>query len=613
MEKRFTVKDFILLASIAALFILILISMYMVDRQWLKLAEMEHSLNEQGKDIRALRGRSRPREGTLSNSDSGEVTGAFQRAYAVSQRADYAQGDWLVQGLTTGLKTLTPLVSTDAYASDIQSYVLESLLTRDPETLEWRGLIAKSWSVSKDGLIFTFKLRDDVTFSDGHPLDASDVVFTFDFIMNPKIAAPRQRAYYRKIESVKATGKYQVVFKFKAPYFNSLDLAGGMSVLPKHFYQAYLKNPETFNQSKGLLMGSGPYRLKDPRSWTPDQNLVELVRNPRYWGDVQPSFNRLLWKVIASQSAQLTTFRNREIDVYSARPVEYQKLLKDKALVARTLQYDYTPPFAGYSYIAWNQMKDGKATRFADKRVRQAMTYLTDRQKIIQQIYLGYGKVAVGPFSPGSQQHDPALKPRPYNLQKAKALLREAGYADRNHDGVLEDANGKPFEFELVYFQDSEDAARMVLFLRDLYARAGIKLKPKPAEWAVLLETLDKKNFDAVTLAWSGVIESDPYQIFHSSQTKQGADNYVGYKSKKLDKLIERARSTVDEKKRMPLWRLAERQLYEDQPYTFLMRRKSLVLIDKRFRNLQITHTGLNLGAVPVEIYVPLKSQLYAQ
>jgi len=633
MEKRFTVKDFIFLASIAALFILMLISMYMVDRQWSKLAEMERSLSEQAQDMRALRGAIRAigdrveggaaispqatesggRFPASKEGHRGKLAGAFQRAYDVSQRVDYAEGDWLVRGLSTGLKTLTPLVSTDGYSSSIQSYVLESLMDRDPETLEWQGHIAKSWSVSQDGLTFIFNLRDDVTFSDGRPLDASDVAFSFDFLMNEKIAAPRDRAYYRKIKSVKATGKYQVVFKFKEPYFNSMALAGGLDIMPKHFYARYLKNPEKFNQSKGLLLGSGPYRLKDPRSWRPDQNLVELVRNPRYWGDVQPSFDRMLWKIIASDSAQLTTFRNREVDLYVARPIEYKKLLNDKKLSSRTLHYEYTNPLGGYGYIGWNQIKNGKPTPFADKRVRQAMTYMTDRESIIKQIFLGYGKVTVGPFSPASKQHDPNLKPRPYNLAKAKALLSEAGFADRNNDGVLEDAKGKPFEFELVYFQDNEDTKRMVIYLRDMYKLAGIVLKPKPTEWAVMLETMDKRNFDAITLAWGGVIESDPYQIFHSSQIKAGADNYVSYKSEKLDKLIDQARSTVDEDKRMPLWRLAERQLYEDQPYTFVLRRKSLVFVDKRFHNLKVTRMGLNHKFVPLEIYTPLKSQLYAQ
>ncbi len=438
------------------------------------------------------------------------------------------------------------------------------------------------------------------------------MVFTFDFIQTPAIAAPRERAIYDKIESVSATGPYEVVFKFKEPYFNSLALAGGMAIMPRHFYQPYLKNPETFNQSKGLLLGSGPYRLLDPKGWTPDQGLVELQRNPRYWG-LQPSFDRLLWKVIQNDAARLTTFRNGEIDAYGARPREYQTLLDDKKLMERTQRFEYMSPTAGYSYIGWNQRRNGKPTRFADKRVRQAMTYLTDRQRIIDEIMLGYAEVAVSPFNPRSKQHDPELDPRRFNLERAKQLLKEAGFVDRDGNGVLEGPDGKPFEFELVFFQDNEDTRRMVLFLKDLYARAGISLIPKPTEWSVMLDLINKRDFDAITLGWTSGVETDIYQIFHSKQIGAGGDNFVGYKNERLDQLIEQARGTVDEEKRMPLWQEAERIMYEDQPYTFLMRRESLVFIDERISNLEITNLGLNMGMVPVEIFVPGELQKYSQ
>ena len=404
-----------------------------------------------------------------------------------------------------------------------------------------------------------------------------------------------------------------MVFRFKEPYFNALSLAGGLGILAQHFYAPYLESPEVFNQSKGLLFGSGPYRLKDPKGWTPDQGMVELERNPRYWGRIQPPFNRIIWRVIENDSARLTTYRNGDIDAYSARPLEYQKLLEDETLMSRSQRFEYMSPVSGYSYIAWNQRKAGEVSRFADTRVRQAMTYLTDRQRLIEEIFLGYGEVAVSPFNPRSRQHDPAIQAREFNIAKARALLQEAGYDDRDGDGVIEDAEGKPFEFELVYFQDNEDTKRMVLLLKDLYARAGVLLKPKPTEWAVMIDLLDKRDFDAITLGWTSGLETDIYQIFHSSQAEGKADNFTSYSNARLDELIDRARATVDEDERMPLWQEAERILHEDQPYTFLMRRKSLTFVDRRFRNLQITKLGLNFSFLPVEIYVPAVEQKYAQ
>ena len=644
MQKRFSSKDFILYLFLIIIILLILLAMYQVDRQWNKLTKLEQSFSAQSKDIGSLRSSLAELERKLdrkiaqgavfsainnnSNANSKKnadnvdnavtenqetVPASFKRAFDATQKADYASGDWKIGSFSSTLKTLTPLVSNEADTSSVHAYVLESLLSRDPDTLEWSGMLAKSWKVSDDGLTITFELRHNIVFSDGEPMTAEDVAFTYTFTMNKAIKAPAQQAYFEPIESVTAADKYEVVFKFKRPYFMALGMAGGMEILPKHFYQEYLEKPEEFNTSKGLLMGSGPYKLSDPKNWSSDEGGVDLVRNTRYWGAVQPAFDKIIWRVIENPSARLTTYRNGELDAYAARPVEYKKLKEDAQIkqITGDNQYEYMAPTAGYAYIGWNQVKNGKSTRFADKRVRQAMTFLTDREKIIKDILLGYAEVAISPFSPRSQQHDKNLKPRKADLEKAKALLKESGYEDRNGDGVLEDKEGNDFEFELVYSQSSEDTARMVLLIKDMYARAGIKLIPKPTEWPVMIEMLNKKTFDAITLGWTSGIETDIYQMFHSSQAKTDGNNFISYKSDALDKIIEQARTIVDDEKRMQVWRKAEAIFYEDQPYTFLRRSKSLVFINKRFKNVDMTKLGLNYSFVPVETYVPQSEQKY--
>ncbi len=621
MDKRFTIKDFFLFTAIGGIFVALLVAMYMIDRQWNMMSRMRAAMQEQAEDLRALRVDlkaldERVASGAVSAraaapSSEPAVAAAFERALDATRRPGYASGDWLVRAFAVGLKTITPLVSQDAYASDVQDYVQETLIARNPETLEWEGLIARSWDISEDGLTITFRLREGVTFSDGRPLTADDVAFTFAFIMNESIAAPRYRAYLDKIESVEATSTLEVRFQYREPYFNALALAGGLEVMPRHFYEPYLEDPTTFNESKGLLLGSGPYRLADPKTWTPDLGLVELERNPRYWGPVTPSFDRILWKVIENDSARLTTFRNRDIDSYGARPREYQGLLDDETLRAQTHNFEFMNAVAGYSYIGWNQRRNGAPTRFADRRVRQAMTWLTDRERIIEEIMLGYAEPAISPFSPRSRQHDPAIEPRTFDPDRAKSLLAEAGYLDRDGDGVMEDEAGAPFEFELVYFQDNEDTERMVLFLKDLYARAGVHLKPHPAEWPVMLEMLDQRNYDAITLGWTSGVETDVYQMFHGSQTEDGGDNFIHFQHDEFDALVDRARATVREEERMPLWQAVERIFHEEQPYTFLMRRKTLAFVDRRLRNLEVTKLGLNLGSVPVEIFTPGAEQRY--
>ena len=621
MEKRFTLKDFFLFAAIGGVLVALLVAMYMIDRQWNMMSRMRATMQEQSEDLRGLRADLKALDERVASGavaahaatpeSESAAAPAFERALAATRQQDYASGDWLVRAFGVGLKTITPLVSQDAYASDVQGYVQETLIARDPESLEWQGLIARSWDISEDGLTITFRLRDGVTFSDGQALTADDVAFTFAFIMNETIAAPRYRAYLEKIESVEAISPLEVRFQYREPYFNALALAGGLEVMPRHFYEPYLEDPTIFNESKGLLLGSGPYRLADPKAWTPDLGLVELERNPRYWGPVAPSFERILWKVIENDSARLTTFRNRDIDSYGARPREYQGLLDDEALRAQTHNFEFMNAVAGYSYVGWNQRRNGEPTRFADRRVRQAMTWLTDRGRIIEEIMLGYAEPAVSPFSPRSRQHDPAIEPRTFDPEKAKVLLAEVGYRDRDGDGVLEDEAGEPFEFELVYFQENEDTERMVLFLKDLYARAGVHLKPLPAEWPVMLDLMDERNYDAITLGWTSGVETDVYQMFHGSQTEDGGDNFVYFEHDEFDALVDQARATVREEERMPLWQAVERIFHEEQPYTFLMRRKTLAFVDRRLQNLEVTKLGLNLSSVPVEIFTPSAEQRY--
>ncbi|CAA6812627.1 MAG: Oligopeptide ABC transporter, periplasmic oligopeptide-binding protein OppA (TC 3.A.1.5.1), partial [uncultured Thiotrichaceae bacterium] len=213
MQKRLNARDWILYSLIILLVFLLLLVMYQVDRQWTKLDQMQTSLSEQAKDMRALRtglgsgafaAKSVSQGGDQAAASGSGVAPAFKRAYDATQQEGYAQGDWSVNAFSGGLATITPLVSSDADASTVQSNVMESLLTRNPDSLEWDGLVAKSWTVSDDGLVITFQLRDDVTFSDGKPLTAEDVVFSFDFAMTEAIQAPAERSLYERISSVKA-------------------------------------------------------------------------------------------------------------------------------------------------------------------------------------------------------------------------------------------------------------------------------------------------------------------------------------------------------------------------------------------------------------------------
>lgn len=625
MENRFSFKDLLVLTLLAVLIVSVWLAVKAWDRQWEQLQAIRARVDDQGRDLRDIQkalasGVAVTATGTTQPALASPADDPFAHIREARALPDFASGGLLVDAFGNSVGKLTPLVSTDAYAAAVQDYVLDSLARRDRTTLEWVPLLATGWKVvdrvaerdaaiarlkatgmkddqiAKDPSVppaiqITFTMRPGVRFSDGTPLTCDDVLFSYEWTMNEKVNAPRDRAYLSRISRLEKTGSDQVTFTFNEPYYGAFELAASIAVLPKHFYGRY--TPEQFNDSVGLLLGSGPYRLEDPTSWKPG-TLIKLVRNDRYWG-LGGAFDAMVWREISNDAAHLAAFRNGDVDLYGATPEQYTQMIKEPAILERTQHFEYDNPHGGYNFVAWNELKDGKPTPFADVRVRQAMTMLIDRERMRQQILLGYATLATGPFSPLSKQCDPAVKPWPYDIDAALKLLKSAGFEDRDGDGVLESPTGEKLEFKLTYGSGSATAEKMVLFMKDAYAKAGIIMKDDPLDWSVMVERLNKKNFQAIMLGWTADLENDPYQIFHSSQTVAEGDNFVSYKSPRLDKLIDEARRTVDEDKRMTLWREAHRILHEDQPYTFLFYPKALVFVDKKVQNVHRVKLGLNM------------------
>ncbi len=560
MEKRFGPKDFFLYGGLLIVLLSVWLLMFQVDRHWEFIAKVEKQIEEQSKDLSELRRlvRSGKPLSSFSNETNQDPDGAWQgfdRLAEITGRKDYAPGDWIVDAFSVSSPTMTPLIAGDAYAAIIHQLVLDTLATRDPQTLEWLPLVATEWIASADGLSFTFTIREGVRFSDGEALTAADVEFTYRFLMDSKIAAPRTRAYFNRIESVQASGN-KVTFQMNEPYFESFEIIAQMPILAEHVYGRYLESiaeAEVFNSSTNLLFGSGPYRMANVNDWLPGQ-MIELVPNERYWGVLPGTFSKLVFKTITTDTARLTEFKNGDLDVYGARPLEYRELKDNKEIVERTKNFEYFNPRGGYSYIAWNQLKSGKPTIFANRKVRQAMTYLTDRQRIADEVFLGYAVAANGPFNPLGKQNNESLSTREYDIEQAKRLLAEAGFLDRDGDGVIESKTGEPFTFQLIYPSGSDDYKRMMLLLKDSYVRAGILMEPVPTQWPMVIDALDKKNFDAISLAWTAGFEVDIYQMLHSSQTEPGGDNFMNYKNAELDQLVEQARGELDELTRMDYW-----------------------------------------------------------
>lgn len=634
MENRFGFKDLVSAALTVTLIVVVVLGMKQLDRQWKKLLEIENQNDLQAKTVASLKrtlndlanngislNASGTGNGSVGAATTGPTTGPagrvvtgdpFKALRAAETRPDFAAGDWLIDNVKTKLPKLTPLIATDLYSDWVQAKVLETLAYRDPDTLDYVPLLARSFQISPDGMRFTFQLRRGVTFSDGEPLTADDVVFSFKLIMNPKINAPRFRAYYSKIKSVEQTGPDEVTFTMAEPYYDSLDLCATMDILPKHFYSKF--NEEEINQNPGLLMGTGPYKLRDPTGWRPGQK-AELVRNESYWGQPGP-FSRMIFLEVEEEAAAETMLGNGELDVYRALPEQFNRALANPQIAGRVNKFVIDSTINGYYFIAWNQSRGGQTTRFADRRVRKAMGLLVDRERICNDVFLGYASPISGPFAAGSPQADPSIKPLPYDVAEGKRLLAEAGFADRNGDGVLEGPDGTPFRFKLTYGSGNSTVDRYMLFIKDNYARVGITCDLDPIDWPILLKKLEQRDFDAIHMGFGGSVESDLFQEYDSSQIADAGDNFMSYRNEALDKLMREARRTVDAPKRMELWHQCHRILAEDQPHTFLFSRKVLRLIDKRVQNVQASKVELNLvdrWRMPIPWYVPKAMQKYKE
>lgn len=614
MQNRFGFKDAVLILLAVAILVSVWLGITQVNRQWDRIQRIDARLEEQSQALAGLDERLRSGVAVSSSASNGngdaesEDRTYFYRLMAPRNEPDYATGDWYVDAFRTSVGKLTPLVSTDVYQNTIESFVLEPLIKRDPDTLEFRPWIARDWQISEDGLTYSFDLREDVNFADGEPLTSEDVVFTYDLITDPAINAPRLQPYYENVVSVEAEGPYRVVFTMSEPYFKSLEISGGMEIMARHWYEKF--SPEEINTMPGLLFGSGPYKLDVPHEeWESGTGQITLVRNDRYWGP-RPTLERLVWKEIPDPTAQQVSFTNGEIDRFGVPSDQYDRLKDDEGLNEQGDLYRFESPASGYIYIAWNQRQGGEPTVFADVNVRRAMTMLINRQEMTEQIMSGLASVSTGPFHRLSGQSNPDIEPWPYDPERAKNLLADAGFADVDEDGVLEKPDGSDFAFAFTYPSDSPLYRQIALFIKDAFARAGITTELDSTEFNTMIQQINERNFEAISLGWGGVIESDPKQIFHSDAIEGGGDNYVHYVNEELDQLIDTARNTVDAEERRELWHEVHRILHEDQPYTFLYTRESVLFLDQRFRNVEITKVGLNDRT---EYYVPLEEQRWGQ
>ncbi len=509
-------------------------------------------------------------------------------------RKQYARGDWLVENLGEQPRTLTPFVARDEGAAIVQGWVQESLLSRDPVTLRWEPWLARSYRISPNGLKITFKIRRRACFSNGQPVTAQDVVFSYNTMMNPAVDDAPQRVYLNDVQSCRAIGKRTVVFTFKQRYFKALEVVGGISVLPESVYK--FKKGSEFNKRGHLLVGSGPYMLD---KWTGGE--IVLVRNPRYWGPL-PTFNRIIYRFIQNPQAALQAFLAGQIDTDSPQPSQWVKYINQPGFTKTHHCYKFLTPAAGYYYIGWNLKKP----EFKDRLTRTALCMLVDRNAIIKTFLHGLAQPMTGPFNPLSPQNDPHIKPIAYDPAKAMLLLRQAGWV-MGSDGTLH-RDGKAFKFQILMPSRDPLIQNICVYIKQQFAKAGIDMSVQPLEFSVLIEKIDNRQFSAVFGGWTGGIENDPYQIWDSASYADKGSNAGDFDNAQADKLISEGRREMNTAKRMAIWHTFQAIVYRQQPYMFLFTPEALMFINQRFHN---TAPVGKFGPLEANWFVPLKLQKY--
>ncbi len=617
MRNGFGFKDFVMIVLLFAVAIGMWLSMVQRDRQWELLQRVDGRLMDLEK--RLLQVRSTAAMAPISNSPATQLANSNGDAWArpgvkvnhwpapspatdPTEVPGFAAGGEFVELFEAQPAKVVPYIASDVYATRVLDRVCESLGTFDPKTLKMVGQLSDGWQIDPDGLWIRVHINPAAHFSDGQPVTSEDVRWTYmDFINNPLIEAERTRSTQDNLKEVKVIDDLTVEFRFQDALFTNILIALGDPILPKHYYSKF--EPSQINQATGLMTGSGPFRMaklpKGPddlsNQWTPGEDVV-LVRNEQYWSAPAPLAG-LRFRTIKDDLGRLVAYRNGEGSMMLPTSPQFNKVTKEEPDFEKSsYALRWVNMRCGYSFIAWQcGPRAGKRmTPFADARVRRAMTLLLDREKMIRDIWDGIGIVSKGPMNPESPGSDPAVSPLPYDLEQAKALLAQAGWKDRDGDGILENDKGDKFTFEYTYATGGEISERIARFVKDSCVKAGIVMTTRPVDWSRYQELLKLRDFDAITMGWSATSpESDPRQIWHSESTKEGGDNFTQWINKDCDALIEKGRRTMVEADRMMVWRAFEACVAADQPYTFLRVAPWLRFVKRDFGNVNPYRTGL--------------------
>ena len=464
-------------------------------------------------------------------------------------------GGTIVVGHSSKPDIINPILTSETISVNLMNLIFSSLVSIDSAGRPIPD-IARKWAVSDDGLTWTFFLRDDVEFQDGHPLTAHDVEFTYKALVKRRM---------KVIERVETVGDYISRFSLKHPFAPFIH-GVGHAIAPKHLLENVELHSTPFNRRP---VGSGPFKLVD---WTEDDTII-LDANKKYFLKGRPILDRLVFKSYPDRKAGLKAISRGEMDL--ALDLTAPDLVFTSS--RRTFR---VYPAANASYYA--VIFSFNDPLFGDIRVRKALDYAMDRDSIINNQLKGRSKVCTGPFNADSWAYNPDVLPTPYSVQTARELLEEAGWRDRDEGGVLV-RNGNPFEFSMTVPNISDSLERIAIAIRAQLMKVGIRMKiiyrdePEPYQ----------TPFQAMLVRISTGIDPDyASRFWHSKDTKV---NLISYRNSVMDDLLELGRQTADLEERKIIYHKVHRMIHDDYPAIFLASGYEFIGSNYRFMDARLT------------------------
>jgi peptide/nickel transport system substrate-binding protein len=478
-------------------------------------------------------------------------------------------GGTLTSAVEAEPENLNPMIYTSTYAGDVMSILHEPVVSMN-DRFEWEPTLCESWEWSADHLVLTFHIRKGIRWNDGAPFSAYDVASTYRLCQNPDVPY-RYRSNFVNWEGVEAADSSTVVIRYKVVYPDQM-FDTNFHILPAHIVDAL--DPKTIaewpiNRQPVTL---GAYRLAQ---WVPGQQLV-LERNPLYFGKAG-NFDRIVLKITPEETVRLLQLENGEVDMVETIPT------KDIARLRNNPDLKLYPLRGRLlGYLQYNLRKP----TLADPRVRHAISLAIDRTAMVEGLMYGFAQPAGSVMAPVlGWPHDASLAPDPHAPERARALLAEAGWTDRDGDGVV-DKDGQPLALEIKTRTGDPVREDGVIIVQENLSRVGIRATPRLLELATVLDQLKVGEFDIYYGQFRARLSPDITSLFGSAQThERGGSNYGGYSNPQVDALMGQAVDQLDPQLARPLWHQVQRMIYEDQPWTMLYYRDQVVGINRRFRD----------------------------